>query len=352
MRNRLVYARDRVRVSRLNETSVNLPGAPIRHSEAVVVLPAAIDSSVTDKGLRRWLARADIVVQDEPQEILPRVLRAISAPATTDGLAALRLWGQTGDRPNAWITAADPVHIEAGLDHLRLHCLWPDEWQDRELRLLFDELQEALADDDTLGFVRVGARGYLRSDTPMPTALLSPANINGRDLRDRLPTDPTATNYHRLLSEIQMILHNSPVNQQRAEQGKRAINSLWIWGGGTASPDQPRDIPPLFADDAVFRGYWYSSRVATHAWPGDLENCTEQSPSGFVAVTPDAAESADEHQETLNRYLRDLRRIMKNSELRQLQLVFRNGLTASIRPRQMMRFWRRNSPFVEQGMTE
>ena len=317
-----------------------------------MVLPAAIDSSVQDKGLHRWLTRADLVVQDEPQEILPRVLRAISLPATTDGLAALRFWGQTGDCPNGWIAAADPVHIEAGLDDLRLHCLWPDEWQDRELRLLFDELRCALADDDTLDFVRIGARGYLRGDTPMPTALLSPTSINGRDLRDRLPADPTSASYHRLLSEIQMILHNSPVNQQRAEQGKRAINSLWIWGGGTVSPHQSRDIPPLFADDAVFRGYWHSSRGATHAWQGDLDNCIEQSPRGFVAVTPDAAESADEHQESLHKYLHDLRRILKNSELRQLQLVFRNGLTARIRPRQIMRFWRRNSSIIDQGIVQ
>jgi hypothetical protein len=352
MWNRLVYARNRVRVSLLNETSIILPGAPIRHSEAVVVLPAAIDSSVRDKGLHRWLARADLVFQDKPQEILPRALRAICVPATKDGLAALRLWGQTGNRPNGWIAAADPVHIEAGLDHLRLHCLWPDEWQDRELRVLFDELQTALADDDTLGFVCIGACGYLRGDTPMPTALLSPASMNGRDLRDSLPADPTATNYHRLLSEIQMSLHNSPINQQRAEQGKRAINSLWIWGGGTVSPEQSRDVPPLFADDAVFRGYWHSCCGATHDWQGDLDNCIEQSPRGFVAVTPDAAESAEEHEESLNKYLHDLRRILKNSELRQLHLVFRNGLTASMRPRQIMRFWRRNSPIIDQGIME
>lgn len=352
MWNRLVYARYTVIVALLIETSIILPGAPIRISEAVVVLPAAIDSLLRDKGLHRWLARADLVFEDQPEEILPRVLRAISVPATADSLAALRFWGQTGDRPNVWIAAADPVHIEAGLDHLRLHCLWPAEWQDRELRLLFDELQAALEDDDTYGFVRIGARGYLRGDTPMPTALLSPANINGRDLRDCLPAEPTATNYHRLLSEIQMILHNSPINQQRVEQGKRAINSLWIWGGGTVSPGKPRDIPPLFADDAVLRGYWYSSRGATHAWQGDLDSCIEQSPRGFVAVIPDVAESKDEHEESLNKYLRDLRRILKNSELRQLQLVFRNGLVARIRPRQVMRFWRRNSTIFDQGLTE
>jgi hypothetical protein len=108
----------------------------------------------------------------------------------------------------------------------------------------------------------------------------------------------------------------------------------------------------LFADDAVFRGYWHSCRGATHDWQGDLDNCIEQSPRGFVAVTPDAAESAEEHEESLNKHLHDLRRILKNSELRQLHLVFRNGLTASMRPRQIMRFWRRNSPIIDQGIME
>lgn len=269
-------------------------------------------------------------------------------PATNDGLAALRLWGQTGDRPTVWIAAADPVHIAAGMDHLRLHCLWPEEWQDRELRVLFDELQSALADDDSLGFVRLGTRGYLRGNSSMPTALLSPASINGLKITNELPAGPEAATFQKLFSEIQMTLHNSPVNQQRAEQNKRAINSLWIWGGGMAAERQARDIPPLFADDAVVRGYWNSSCAVIEPWPGTLDGCVERAPQGFVAVTPDSVASAEEHADLLSTYLRDLRRILKNSELRQLKVLFRNGLTAILSASQVFRFWRRNTPFPAQ----
>jgi hypothetical protein len=38
--------------------------------------------------------------------------------------------------------------------------------------------------------------------------------------------------WYKLLNEIQMFMHQHPVNQQRIQRGLVAINSLWFWGGG------------------------------------------------------------------------------------------------------------------------
>jgi hypothetical protein len=324
----------------------------MQNSEAIVVLPAALGDSVRNSGLSRWLARGDLQVQDEPQEMLSSVLQAMALPAVKDGFAALRYWGQTGDRPKAWIAAADPVHIEATLDHLRLHCLWPDEWQAEELQQLLDELQAVLLDGDAMTINRIGDCAYLSGDSPLPTASLSAASLNGRDFSNDLPAGSAATRYHKLLSEIQMTMHTSITNQRRAEQNKRAINSLWIWGGGTSAEPEARDIPPLFANDSVFRGYWRSCLAQQTPWQVNLDDCVEHAPHGFVAITPDAAVSVEEHADLLSCYLRDLHRILKNSGLRQLTLVFRNGLTARLSPRQVFRFWRRDAPIFAQEMTE
>ena len=43
------------------------------------------------------------------------VLGVIAHALPAAGLAALRFWGQTGERSDAWIAAADPVHLEARL---------------------------------------------------------------------------------------------------------------------------------------------------------------------------------------------------------------------------------------------
>jgi hypothetical protein len=87
-------------------------------------------------------------------------------------------------------------------------------------------------------------------------------------------------------------------------------------------------------------------------WQANLDDCVEHAPHGFVAVTPDVAVSMEEHADLLGCYLRDLQRILKNSELRRLILVFRNGLTARLSPRQAFRFWRREVPFFAQDSTE
>lgn len=56
-----------------------------------------------------------------------------------------------------------------------------------------------------------------------------------------------------LLTEIQMALHEHPVNEAREARGEPAVNSVWIWGGGRAlgarSPWQS-----VAADDPVVLG--------------------------------------------------------------------------------------------------
>ena len=89
---------------------------------AVVVLPAVSGSRLTDPSLKRWLARSDIRQLDGPQELLASILGALNLPYPESGLGALRMWGQTGDRPTVWIAAADPVYLEPRLDHLCLHA--------------------------------------------------------------------------------------------------------------------------------------------------------------------------------------------------------------------------------------
>jgi len=51
-------------------------------------------------------------------------------------------------------------------------------------------------------------------------------------LRHDMPAGNEALLWQRLLTEIQMILHNHPVNQQRQRQGYKAINNVWLWGEG------------------------------------------------------------------------------------------------------------------------
>lgn len=77
----------------------------------------------------------------------------------------------------------------------------------------------------------------------------------GRDVADVLPAAPEARGWRRLLTEMQIALHNAPVNVRRRAAGRPEVNSVWIWGGGfvpQAAAEKPFDA--VYADNAVSRG--------------------------------------------------------------------------------------------------
>ena len=276
--------------------------------------------------------------------MLGSVLGAIGHSVPAEGLAALRFWGQTGERSGAWIAAADPVHLEARLDHLCLHALRADAISRTDLRELFDYLQKTLGDDDRYAFARLGRLGYLRGADPIATAAVSPEVVDGRAPDEYMPAGENVATHDKLLSELQMALHSHELNQRRTAGGRHSVNSIWFWGGGIAPEKDARPIPPLFADDPLFRGYWNSCTGVTEGWKGNFDQCLSIAPDGFVAVVPDEVDYS--HSAAMASYLENLRDILKRGDLRRLTLLFRDRLKIEIGKNDALRFWRRVSPLL------
>jgi hypothetical protein len=303
---------------------------------AVIVLPDAAIRQVADTGLRKWLALGVLSRFERPAESLQAVLSQLNQKYATDGVAALRMWGQTGDRPTVWIAAADPVYLEARLDHLCLHALDETALSPGELGVLFDYLQERLAGHERYGFARIGACAYVRANRPMPTSEL-PAYVIDHELpNDYLPVDESGS-YHSLRGEVEMALHDHEVNQERQSAGKPPVNSLWLWGGGFAPEQETVPQPPLFAKNPVLRGYWFSKTGVVADWPGSVEACLEASVSGFVAQ-PSPGDSG-----WVERLLNELQLALKAGRLSSVTLLL--GSQAALRldrPRNWQ-IWRRSN---------
>ena len=309
---------------------------------AVVVLPPMRGGRLSDKSLRAWLAQSDLSESDTPQELLGAILAELGLPYPDEGLAALRMWGQTGDRPTVWIAAADPVYLEPRLDHLCLHALQRRGIPPSDLRPLFDHLQETLAEDQRYGFARLGTYGYLRAERPISTAMVPAYVIDQREPGEFLPTGEHTAMHRNILSEIEMALHEHPVNVRRIEEGKAPVNSLWLWGGGRAPQKITRPQPPIFTDDPLLLGYWESVTAVADLWPGDFTACAEASLHGFVAVTPED----DTAPESLVSYLRELRELLRCKRISRLIALSRDGLRAEIRRSNTLKFWRRDSELL------
>ena len=289
--------------------------------------------------MRRWLARANLERVAEPRSLLQRVLDELGSEGPPDGLAALRMWGQTGDRPTAWIAAADPVYLEPELDRLRLHALSSAEIPTAELRRLVDHLQSTLGSNGHAGFARIGGHCYLTADAPLATASEPPEIVDQRVPTDYLPGGADRAGHRRLLSEIEMALHEHPVNAERESQGHRVINSLWIWGGGHAPEPVDGGLPPLFANDPLLRGHWRAQQSQEAAWPGSITGSLASCPGDVVVVVPDAA--------LLERSLDELRQSLASRRIDELVMLFEDGLRATMSRLQACRFWRRDNALLQ-----
>ena len=307
-------------------------------SAAVVALPAVSAADLTDSSLRSWLVRSNLSRDAQTDELLARITRTTGLPYPEQGLGALRFWGQTGERPTAWIAAADPVYLEPRLDFLWLHAVAEDEISPADLGALIDHLQQTLGEDQRAGFTRLGTYSYLRSSKALATADVSAAAVDQCNPGDYLPQGSASGAYRNLLSEIEMALHEHEINQRRLAAGQPPVNSLWIWGGGAAPPIVSRPQPILYADDPLLLGYWASASAPAGAWLGDIASCLDAASDGFVAVVPPHQHDA----ESLPDILATLRRALRAGRVSQLTLLFADGLQARIRRSHVYRLWRRD----------
>lgn len=303
-----------------------------------MLLPA-LRGHVHDRSLRRWLSRARLEARPARTDRLSTVLDELGHDAPVQGRAALRMWGQTGDRPRVWIAAADPIYLEPRLDHLCLHALDSVDLPVADLRRLVDHLQSTLGEGQAAGFVRLGSCAYLRANEPFPTAVGPARNLDQQVPTAHMPAGPDADSYRQLVSEIEMALHGHPVNTKREARDLRPVNSFWLWGGGYAPEPARVPHPPLFTDDPLLRGYWESVVSQSAAWPGSISACFDKAGDGFVAVVPDEGMDGD----LPARALTDLRDLVETGRIARLHLLTDDGLRVTVRRRDRYRFWRRES---------
>src|SRR5262245_38885546 len=143
-----------------------------------------------------------------------------SAPTLRRFPAGPSLRALVGGRPVAGCWAcAEPVHLMTALDHLRLAPRAELELPADEGRTLAASLDAALAGS---GYgLRWSDRGAWLLDcaSSVECDTVEPAQAEGRDVRDCLPSGRDGAAIRRLTNELQMLLHEHPVNTARAARG-------------------------------------------------------------------------------------------------------------------------------------
>lgn len=167
--------------------------------------------------------------------------------------AAITRVVDAGDADDGVWLRADPVWMDVGTQLVLKG--WGDLGLSREE---VDELGASLREYFEPAGLSFSApypsRWYLRlaEDEALETVPLD--ELAGRDCSDHLPAGPAAAAWRRLTGEVQMILHNHPVNRHRRSQGRPPVNSLWFWGKGKLPGHAPSGFSRVIGSDAVAKG--------------------------------------------------------------------------------------------------
>ncbi len=137
-------------------------------------------------------------------------------------------------QPQTWLRA-DPAHFAVSRDNVQLfdsHVVKPTV---DEMAAITASLNRHFAEDGLTVTFPDPARGYVAIDAhavPITTPLWK---MGGANVFDHLPSSEGKTNWRALGNEIQMLLHDHPVNQAREARGALPINGLWFWGGSAVT---------------------------------------------------------------------------------------------------------------------
>lgn len=183
--------------------------------------------------------------------------------------APFALAGDGGDPGEQGWVHADPVHLRVERDHLVL--LEPEPRLDRAAAdALIATLNSRFAAHELRLIASTPERWYAAVDTAAPAAMTPLAAVRGRNITAHLPQGEGGKQWQRLMTEVQMVLHEHPVNAAREARGQPPINSVWFSGFGSIAPVQTPRIDLLCSTSPLARGLARAAGIDSRDLPASF----------------------------------------------------------------------------------
>lgn len=298
---------------------------------ATLLLPASgrFDGAALPPVLARALARADLQLPGgDGREQLRRHFPQVLAAGAGWPVAALTRQLDAGDAGDGLWLRADPAHVAADMQGVRMLAHGPAlALEAEQAAALAAALQPVFAEHGMQLSTPAPDRWYLQ----LPPQLSLPAfadidNVLGDDLFDHLPAADAGRLWRSLLSDTQVLLHQHPLNRERAGQGKAAVNSLWFWGAGRLPASLGCNYGQVRSPDPLLQA------MAAGAVDG---------PAQLVDLR-----HLRNPQVVMEQALLPLLAALHGGELQALELDFADGHVYRLRRGQRWRLWRRSQTGV------
>ena len=154
---------------------------------------------------------------------------------------------------------ADPISLHAEQQDARLVPVELLQLADTESTQIIADLNAHL-NADGLRLVQGKKQRWYLIGAPVSSLTAAPVSqLAGRAVGSFMTVHgnehtPDSAVLQRLGSELQMLLHDHPVNQQRVSAGQQPVNALWLWGGAPLPERQHKPAVRVYSDTAYVVG--------------------------------------------------------------------------------------------------
>lgn len=198
-------------------------------------------------GMEAWLCETFGVERQQDWPVAPLTL-------TVDG----------GEPLNDYWLRCDPVHLRADRARVVLMDSGGFGPSHEEARALIGALNENFSEAGFDFRAPRPARWYLRLAAE-PDVITQPLpHVMGKDIDRYLPSGNDCLRWHRVLNEIQMLLHAHEVNLAREVRATPVLNSVWLWGGGFAPTVKRRPYEAVWSEDPLAQALALKSGAQCH----------------------------------------------------------------------------------------
>ncbi len=231
---------------------------------------------IATPALVRLLAAGDLT--RSPRQSFEAVVSGLFGQDGTTACAIFRRLGEaetiedlpdaSSDDASCWL-CCDPVHLRFEQDSLILADAGRMAIAADEAAALAAALNEALADRGRF-VMSAPERGYLRlaaGKAPPDFTALPLTAVAGRRIEHLLAE--AHGDWRAVFNDIQILLHEHPVNRQRQADGRLPINAFWLWGAGCLPAAGHAVFDAVWSDNPLARGLAISAGIAAHPLPAD-----------------------------------------------------------------------------------
>lgn len=184
-------------------------------------------------------------------------------------VAPLTLAHDGGHAGSACWIRADPVHVSPDRGRLLLADALETGITAAEAEALAATINRHFTGDGLQFAALRPDRWYLKLAQPPDMETHALMDAAGGDAATTLPTGRDAMRWHRLWNEVQMVLHEHPVNVQRESCGLPAVNSLWFWGAGHFPSAAPPEFDATWSDSELVQALGIAAKCRVAPLPKD-----------------------------------------------------------------------------------